>query len=42
MILPNHTCPHGTRAKEMLKAAGYDIDDQQITSRAEVDAFKDK
>ena len=42
MVLPEHTCPFGVRAKEMLEAAGYRVDDQQLTSRADVDAFKEK
>jgi len=42
MVLPDHTCPHGVRAKAMLEQAGYEIDDQQLTTREEVDAFKEK
>ena len=42
MVLPEHTCPFGVRAKAMLEEAGYAVDDQQLTSREEVDAFKDK
>ena len=42
MVLPEHTCPFGVRAKEMLEQAGYQVDDQQLTSRAEVDAFQEK
>jgi glutaredoxin len=40
MVLPDHTCPFGVRAKEMLAAAGYDIDDRILSSREEVDAFE--
>jgi glutaredoxin len=40
MILPDHTCPFGVRAKEMLEAAGYDVDDRILKSREEVDAFE--
>ncbi|HEY0116210.1 MAG TPA: glutaredoxin domain-containing protein [Allosphingosinicella sp.] len=40
MVLPDHTCPFGVRAKEMLEQAGYQVDDRPLTSRAEVDAFK--
>ena len=42
MVLPEHTCPFGVHAKEMLEAAGYTVDDQPLTTRAEVDAFKQK
>lgn len=40
MVLPDHTCPFGVRAKEMLEAAGYTIDEHILTSRGEVDAFE--
>ena len=40
MVLPDHTCPFGVRAKEMLERAGYEVDDQLLRSREEVDAFK--
>lgn len=40
MVLPDHTCPFGVRAKQMLEAAGFAVDDRLLRSRAEVDAFK--
>lgn len=40
MVLPDHICPFGVRAKEMLEAAGYEVDDRLLTTRDEVDAFK--
>ena len=40
MVLPDHICPFGVRAKTMLEQAGYDVDDRQMTSREEVDAFE--
>jgi glutaredoxin len=39
MVLPDHTCPYGVRAKAMLEEAGYEVDDQVLSSREEVDAF---
>jgi glutaredoxin len=42
MILPDHTCPFGVRARAMLDAAGYTVDDHILRSRAEVDAFEAK
>ena len=42
MVLPDHTCPFGVRAKQMLEEAGYAIDDQILRSREEVDAFEEK
>ena len=40
MILPDHECPFGLRAKELLQQAGYSIDEHILKSREEVDAFK--
>lgn len=40
MILPDHTCPFGVRAKAMLEEQGYEIDDRILSTRAEVDAFE--
>jgi glutaredoxin 3 len=40
MVLPEHTCPFGVRAKQMLEDAGYEIDEHILGSREEVDSFK--
>lgn len=40
MKLPDHECPYGLRAKQMLEDAGIDFDDRLLTSRKEVDSFK--
>ena len=40
MILPDHECPHGVRAKQMLEDAGFAIAEHILASREEVDAFK--
>lgn len=40
MVLPDHTCPFGVRAKEMLERAGYEIDDRVLETRADVDALE--
>ena len=42
MILPDHTCPFGVRAKEMLEAAGYSVDDRILSTREEVDGFEEQ
>ena len=42
MVLPDHECPYGVRAKAMLKQAGFTIDEHILSTRAEVDAFKQK
>lgn len=40
MVLPDHICPFGVRAKQLLQSAGYDVDDRILRSREEVEAFK--
>ena len=40
MVLPDHTCPYGVRAKAMLEERGFEVDDQILSSREEVEAFK--
>ena len=40
MVLPEHTCPFGVRAKQMLEANGFTIDETILDSREAVDAFK--
>jgi len=40
MVLPDHTCPFGVRAKRMLEDAGFEVEDRILSSREEVDAFK--
>ena len=42
MVLPDHTCPYGVRAKELLEERGFEVDDQILSSREEVEAFKSK
>jgi glutaredoxin len=42
MVLPDHTCPYGVRARAMLEEAGYEVDDRILSSREEVDAFMDE
>ena len=40
MVLPDHECPFGVRAKDMLEQAGFKIDEHILASRDEVEAFK--
>ena len=40
MILPDHTCPFGVRAKELLLEHGYDVYDRILRSRQETDRFE--
>lgn len=40
MVMPHHTCPYGLKVKDLLRRAGYDVDDRHLTSREETDRFK--
>lgn len=40
MILPEHTCPFGVQAAQMLDDAGIEFEDRILRSREEVDAFE--
>ncbi len=42
MVLPDHVCPFGVRARELLLERGYDIDDRVLHTRDEVEAVKDE
>lgn len=42
MILPDHVCPFGVRAKQMLEDAGFAVEDRILRSREEVDAFEEE
>jgi glutaredoxin len=40
MVLPDHTCPHGLRAKQLIESQGIEFEDRILSSRDEVDSFK--
>ncbi|WP_420138437.1 glutaredoxin domain-containing protein [Sphingomonas sp.] len=40
MILPDHVCPFGVRAKALLEQHGMTVDDRILRTREEVDAFE--
>lgn len=42
MVLPDHVCPYGVRAKAMLERAGYEFEDRQLKSREDVDSLQSK
>lgn len=42
MKLPDHECPFGLKAKQMLEDSGVQFEDRLLTSRQEVDAFEEK
>ena len=40
MVMPEHVCPYGLKAKYLLESHGYTVDDHWLRTRAETDAFK--
>jgi len=40
MVMDEHRCPYGLKAKALLERRGYAVDDRHLTTRAQVDAFK--
>ena len=40
MVMPGHVCPYGLKSKWQLERHGYAVDDHELTTRAETDAFK--
>lgn len=42
MVMPDHLCPSGLKAKWLLESEGFQVDDHHLTTREETDAFKEK
>lgn len=40
MVMPDHLCPYGLKALDLLKRKGFTVEDHHLTTRAENDAFK--
>ena len=40
MVTPEHTCPYGLKAKDLLERQGFEVEDHLLTDRAETDRFK--
>jgi glutaredoxin len=40
MVMPDHLCPSGQKARWLLRRKGYEIEDHHLKTRAETDAFK--
>ncbi len=40
MVMPEHICPYGLKAKALLERKGYAVDDHWLKTRAETDAFQ--
>jgi len=42
MVMPEHTCPYGLKAKDLLERSGYEVEDHHLVTRGEADGFKGK
>ena len=40
MVMPEHVCPYGLKARALLKSRGYAVDDRWLKTREETDDFK--
>ncbi|SEL70686.1 Glutaredoxin [Sphingomonas palmae] len=40
MVMPDHVCPYGLKARDLLRRRGFAVDDRWLTTRAQTDAFK--
>lgn len=40
MVLPEHECPFGRRAKDLLDENGFEVEEHLLESREEVEQFK--
>jgi glutaredoxin len=40
MVTPDHTCPYGLKARDLLQRSGYEVEDHHLTTRAATEAFK--
>ena len=42
MVMPEHLCPSGLKAKDLLEREGFIVEDQHLKTRQETDRFKSK
>ncbi|MGP6090035.1 glutaredoxin family protein [Antarctobacter jejuensis] len=42
MVMPDHICPFGLKAKDLLERRGYAVDDRHLETHKETQAFKEK
>lgn len=40
MVTPNHLCPWGIKAKDLLRRSGFEVEDHHLKSKAENEAYK--
>jgi len=42
MVIPDHLCPYGLKAKALLERKGFEVDDRHLETHAETKAFQGK
>ncbi|APE45546.1 glutaredoxin [Sulfitobacter alexandrii] len=42
MVMPDHLCPFGLKAKDLLEREGFEVEDHHLETREETDRFKDR
>jgi glutaredoxin len=42
MVMDKHVCPYGIKSKWLLDRHGFEVEDRQLTTREETDAFKNE
>jgi len=42
MNTSDHICPYGLKSRDLLRRKGFDVDDHPLTTREDIDAFKQK
>ncbi|SMQ67594.1 Glutaredoxin [Devosia lucknowensis] len=40
MVTPEHTCPYGLKALDLLKRKGFEVEDHHLENREQTEAFK--
>jgi len=40
MVMPDHVCPYGLKAVDLLRRKGYEVDDHHLATREQTDAFQ--
>ena len=40
MVMPEHICPFGLNARDLLERKDFDIEDHHLTSKSQTEAFK--
>ncbi len=42
MVMPGHLCPYGLKSKALLESEGYEVEDHELTTKEETEAFKQR